>query len=234
MALFDALAAGYDQWAATPLGALTTACEQRALADLLPPDLTGLQAVDVGSGTGTWAIALAQRGAVVSAVDISAAMLAVARQKARQAGVAISLSRADARQLPLATASCDLASALLVLEFVPEPRAVLAELARVLRPGGICLLAALNRRSIWAVLRRLGAWARPSIWRQARFFTVTELEAMLRAAGLNPVRRRAAVYYPPIAAKWAGPLLQAMEAAGRRGLGAGPAFWAMRAEKTRT
>lgn len=242
-ALFDPVAETYDRWCATPLGAITEAYEREALETLLPPDLTGMAALDVGCGTGTWALRLAAGGADVTGVDISAEMIRMARRNAEQAGQTEQTGRTvafltgDAGHLPFPAASYDLVTALLVLEFSADPGAVLSEMARVLRPGGIALVATLNRRSIWTVLRRLGGLRRiggarrRTVYDDARFLSAGGLDAMLVAAGLTPVARRAAVFYPPIAAAWAVPLLKCLEAAGRRGFGFGPAFLAVRATK---
>lgn len=229
--LFDAAAESYDQWCTTPLGALTAGYEQAALHALLPPQLTGVNVLDVGCGTGTWALALAARGAAVTGIDISPEMVRVARRKAAVSGHSVTFMPGDGRCLPFPAANFDLVTALLVLEFALDPSAVLSEMVRVLRPGGTLLVAALNRHSIWTVLRRLKGLRRPTLYHHARFLKAGQLEAMLRSAGVAPVARRAAVFYPPLAAAWARPLLRALEAMGQRGLGLGPAFLAIRAVK---
>lgn len=228
--LFDRLAGTYDHWCTTPLGALTAACEEAALLELLPP-VAGRAVLDVGCGTGTWALALAARGAAVTGLDLSPAMIRVAQAKARQRAAPVTFLTGDAAQLPFPAASFDLVTALLVLEFAGAPAAVLAEMVRVLRPGGSALVAALNRQSIWTVWRRLQGRRRPSVYNHARFLSARDLRRGLVAAGLTPVAWRSAVFYPPVAAAWARPLWRGLEALGRRGLGVGPAFLAVRAVK---
>lgn len=242
-ALFDPVAETYDHWCATALGGITQAYEQEALVALLPPHLTGMKVLDVGCGTGTWALHLAASGAEVTGVDVSTEMIRMARRKAEQAGQTqqpgrkVAFLTGDAAHLPFPTATFDLVTALLVLEFSADPESVLSEMVRVLRPGGIALVATLNRRSIWTVLRRLGRLRRiggarrRSVYDDAVFLSAGELDAMLVAAGLTPMDRRVAVFFPPIAAAWAVPLLKCLEAAGRHGFGIGPAFLAVRAVK---
>jgi ArsR family transcriptional regulator len=94
---------------------------------------------DLGCGTGALAEALAPHVARVEAVDASPAMLAAAR--ARLAGVEnVAVREGTLEALPLADDSLDAAVLLLVLHHVPDPPAALAEVARVVRPGGRVVL----------------------------------------------------------------------------------------------
>lgn len=122
----------YAQWAPcypprahTPLMAI----EERAVIDLLP-DSAGPMALDLGCGTGRYTRLLAARGASVVSLDRSPEMLAHACAEARRR------IRADACAVPLADASVDLVVAGLVAPDLAELEPVLAEIARVLRPGG--------------------------------------------------------------------------------------------------
>jgi ubiquinone/menaquinone biosynthesis C-methylase UbiE len=76
VALFDRLAAEYDGWYQTPLGALADALEQQAVF-VLVGEVNGRTTLDASCGTGHYALALARRGAQVTAVDASAPMLAL-------------------------------------------------------------------------------------------------------------------------------------------------------------
>lgn len=132
---------GYDRWAATydgdgnPLPAL----EERERAALLGP-VAGLDLLDLGTGTGRAALALAAAGARVTALDLSAGMLAVARAKQATApagGGRVRLVRADlAAPLPLGPARFDRVVSCLVLDHVADLARFFAEAARVLRPTG--------------------------------------------------------------------------------------------------
>jgi len=92
--------------------------------------------LDVGCGTGALSQAILEAAdpAVVVGVDPSAGFLAHARD--RLGGAVARFAVADARRLPLADARVDAAVSGLVLNFVPDPAAAVAELARVTRPGG--------------------------------------------------------------------------------------------------
>src|SRR5271170_2234995 len=69
----------------------------------------GLDALDIGCGTGFLSLELAARGHRVTGVDFAPAMLALARQKAAERHAAIRFEEGDAEQLPFAAASFDLA-----------------------------------------------------------------------------------------------------------------------------
>lgn len=117
--------------------------------------------LDVGTGTGALPIrlAIARSDVRVTAVDLSAPMLARARRAARRAGVSIRFRRGSARRLPFRTSSFDLVMSNSLLHHLPDPVPALDEFARVLRPGGALFIRDLRRppdRSIAAHIRRHG------------------------------------------------------------------------------
>ena len=95
----------------------------------------GRRALDVGCGPGALTVRLVERlgAARVIAVDPSASFVAAARR--RCPGVV--MHQAAAERLPLADGSVDAALAQLVVHFMADPVAGLAEMARVTRPGGV-------------------------------------------------------------------------------------------------
>jgi SAM-dependent methyltransferase len=107
-------------------------------ADLrLLGDVAGRRVLEVGCGAAQCSRWLASRGARPVAVDMSSGQLLQARLKSERTGVTVPLVQADATRLPFADASVDLAcSAFGAVPFVAEPAKVMAEVARVLRPGG--------------------------------------------------------------------------------------------------
>ena len=94
----------------------------------------GERCLDVGSGTGEVALRLARAGADVTAVDISAELLALARAKPEADRVAWKL--ADAQDLPFEDEAFDVVVSCFAVIFAPDPGAAARELGRVCRPGG--------------------------------------------------------------------------------------------------
>ena len=98
----------------------------------------GMTVADVGTGTGFVAAGIAPRVARVIAVDNSPAMLKVARENLAELGITnVELIEGDVAALPLEDASVDAAFANMVLHHAEDPAAMLAEMARVVRPGGV-------------------------------------------------------------------------------------------------
>jgi SAM-dependent methyltransferase len=107
-----------------------------AFLDWLAP-AAGLRWLDVGCGNGAFTESILERAApaFVDGIDPSDAQLAFART--RLAGRAAAFRQGDAMALPFADADVDVAVMPLVIFFVPEPPRGVAEMARVIRPGGI-------------------------------------------------------------------------------------------------
>ena len=98
--------------------------------------------VELGVGTGLVAQPLTERGHTVLGIDLSPKMIAVARSR-----IGARVAIGDASRTPIASASCDAVVAARVLHVVGDPAAVLADAARILRPGGslIVILAGASR-----------------------------------------------------------------------------------------
>ncbi|CDO86305.1 SAM-dependent methyltransferase [Mycobacterium triplex] len=124
----------------------------------IPPGGTVL---DVGSGPGTVTASLARaagKDGLALGVDISEAMLA--RAVRNEAGPHVGFIRADAQRLPLRDDTIDAVVSMAVLQLVPDPAAALAEMARVLRPGGrlvIMVPTAGRAARAWRLLPNIGA-----------------------------------------------------------------------------
>jgi ubiquinone/menaquinone biosynthesis C-methylase UbiE len=109
----------------------------------LPPDSF---VMDVGCGAGVATVALAERGYCVSAVDLAPAMLDLTTALAKQHGVEdrVQSQLAPAGKLPFESGTYACVIALGLLPWVEHPLATIAEMARMVRPGGYLLITADN------------------------------------------------------------------------------------------
>ena len=96
----------------------------------------GARVLDAGCGSGQLAIALAERGARVTGIDLSSEMIRRARDHARERGLDIEWRTGDVTRLADPLAVFDAVQARVLLQFVPDVPAALRELRRVLKPGG--------------------------------------------------------------------------------------------------
>jgi len=131
--LFAPLGPTYDRVGAT-LSLGQDPRWRRFLVSRLPQG--GGHVLDVATGTGLVAAELLRRGFAVTGVDQSLEMLAIARQRFRDTDD-VELIQASAEALPLAAESFDHLTFTYLFRYVADPEATLAELARVVRPGGV-------------------------------------------------------------------------------------------------
>jgi ubiquinone/menaquinone biosynthesis C-methylase UbiE len=194
---------------------------QRRMAAVLSwVESLGLQpdqrALDVGCGAGLMTVELAARGLQVIACDSSPAMVRQAEQTidARGLGHAASVVQADAHELPFESSSVHVAVALGVIPWLGSPELAIAEMARLLAPGGVLILTADNARRLNAITEPfespLATPLRPTYrayrrWRRqgaiddgAPFcrHRPVEVRRMLRDAGLRPFRQTTVGYGP--------------------------------------
>jgi arsenite methyltransferase len=124
----------------------------------IPPDGVAL---DVGSGPGIGTASLARAAGpdgLALGIDISEPMLA--RAVRNEAGPQVGFMRADAQRLPLRDNTVDAVVSTAVLQLIPNPAAALAEMARVLRPGGrlAIMVPTVGRAArFWQKLPNVGA-----------------------------------------------------------------------------
>jgi len=106
------------------------------ILDVVLAGRRGLDALDVGCGTGFLSLELSARGHRVTGVDFAPAMIALSRKKAAERGASVRFDEADAEHLPFASGSFDLVISRHLLWTLPRPAAAIDEWIRALRPGG--------------------------------------------------------------------------------------------------
>jgi 2-polyprenyl-6-hydroxyphenyl methylase/3-demethylubiquinone-9 3-methyltransferase len=118
-----------------------------ALQERFGADLSQVRLLDIGCGGGVLAEEFAKLGCQVTGIDISEESLAVARAHARTRDLSIKYQNGSATRLPFDEGSFGVVSCCDALEHIPELRQVIAEVGRVLKPGGLFLFDTINRTS---------------------------------------------------------------------------------------
>ena len=114
-----------------------------------------LDVLDVGGGTGGFAVPLARLGHSVTLIDPSPDSLAAAQRRAAEAGVPLRAVQGDVSDLPAAAGreGADVVLCHSVLEYVDSPEAAMAAIAAILRPGGV--VSVLAASAVAAVIHRV-------------------------------------------------------------------------------
>lgn len=156
----------------------------------------GRRVLEVGVGSGADCAALAARGAEAYALDFTVEALRLADRTGQQRQVRLGLIGGDTLRLPFADERFDLVYSQGLLEHFSDPLPVVREQARVVRPGGFLLVDVPQRYSLYTLHKR-------RLMRQGRWFagwegefSLGELKALLRRAGLRPLRSYGQGYYP--------------------------------------
>ena len=137
----------------------------------------GDRVLEVGFGGGALLASILEAGAARAiGVDVSEAMLDRARRRFAGESGRVELHLASAEKLPLADGAADKAVSVNSLYFWPDPAAAMAELARVIRPGGRLVLC-------FEPAEELRKW--PGHRFGFRLFEVEEVEALVTAAGFG-------------------------------------------------
>jgi len=112
---------------------------QREIVLKMSDSWAGKQVLDIGTGTGRFAVAIAQKGAMVTATDVSTSMLDVAKAKFAKAGLAGEFIQANITELPFQEGCFEGCICVNVMSHLLEYREGLREISRVLKPGGFVI-----------------------------------------------------------------------------------------------
>jgi 2-polyprenyl-3-methyl-5-hydroxy-6-metoxy-1,4-benzoquinol methylase len=203
-----------------PIGRLIAETQERVIASFLAP-VAGTTILDVGTGTGRAALALAVRGARVTAVDASAEMLAVAERRAAAAGIEVTFARGDAHALTYGDRAFDAVTCLRVLMHTPDWRQSLAELCRVARHRVVFDYPALSSAALFQAVARHVAHLVGARVEAYRVFSDRAVRAALTASGFRLVDTHRQFVLPIALHKRlnSGPVTERIEGAlGRAGL----------------
>lgn len=164
--------------------------------------LAGRRVLDVGCGGGLLAECMARRGARVTGIDLAPGALEVARLHALESGIAVEYRLIAAESLAKAEPEAfDLVTCLEMLEHVPDPPAILAALARLVRPGGDVVCSTINRNAKAFALAIVGAeyllrLLPVGTHQYARLIRPSEIARWARDAGLETCGMAGLEYNP--------------------------------------
>jgi len=164
--------------------------------------LNGLKALDVGCGGGLLAEALHDRGAEVTAIDVTQANIEVAKLHALNRGLAIDYRVITAEKLAESQPeSFDVVACLEVIEHVPDPGQLIAACSKLLKPGGQMFLSTLNRNPRSFITAIVGAEYIFNVlpkgtheW--SKFIKPAELEKYMRQAQVSLLESKGMFYNP--------------------------------------
>lgn len=159
-------------------GPLVGKLKEYPIPELRLPEGDGRLFLDVGCNWGRWSIAAARKGYRVIGIDPSLDGVLAARRVAKQVNSDCSFVVGDARHLPFKSESFDVVFSYSVIQHFSkvDARAALRSIARVLKPGGTCLIQMPNRfgiRSLYHLARRGFAEGKEF---DVRYYTVPELK----------------------------------------------------------
>jgi 2-polyprenyl-6-hydroxyphenyl methylase / 3-demethylubiquinone-9 3-methyltransferase len=166
----------------------------------------GLSLLDIGCGGGLLSEPMARLGFAVTGADASEQNIGTARAHAAENGVAIDYRVATAEALAEEGLSFDVVLNMEVVEHVADVGAYLSACASLLRPGGITLVATMNKTLKSLALAKIGAeyvlgWLPRGTHDWDRFIPPTELRATLEQSGLTVLKTQG-VSFNPLAWDW--------------------------------
>ena len=170
--------------------------------------VSGKQLLDVGCGGGILAEALAQKGAIVTGIDMAEMSLQVARLHLHESGLEVDYRLSTAEDFAEAKpGSFDIVTCLEMLEHVPDPGSIVDAACRLLKPGGRLILSTLNRNPKSFALAIIGAEYLLRLLPRGtheyrRFIKPSELAAAVRAGGLE-LRDVTGMSYNPLGQRYA-------------------------------
>ena len=164
--------------------------------------ISGKKVLDIGCGGGILSESMAQRGALVTGIDLSEKALSVARLHLLESGRNVDYQMISAEDLAdQAAGSFDVVTCMEMLEHVPRPASTIAACAALVKPGGHVFFSTLNRNAKAYVLAVIGAeyilkMLPKGTHDYAKFIKPSELSRWAKSVGLEPEQLIGMTYNP--------------------------------------
>jgi radical SAM protein with 4Fe4S-binding SPASM domain len=195
-ACFNELAQEYIDWLGSPIGLAYNKLAKEKVYSLI--DLKeGDKVLDVGCGTGNYALDFSQKSTKVVGIDASEWMLRICIKGAREKKVNLDIRHGFGEDLPFPDSSFDIVLGMNVLEFSQIPEKAISEMFRVLKNGGHLILGVLNKKSLWGMTQGFKKSFAKGAYYEARFFEAQELCQLFNGEG-NGLQVSTTIFFPPI------------------------------------
>jgi 2-polyprenyl-6-hydroxyphenyl methylase/3-demethylubiquinone-9 3-methyltransferase len=166
----------------------------------------GLRLLDIGCGGGLLAEPMARLGFAVTGADASEKNIGTARVHAAQSGLAIDYRATSAETLAAEGLAFDVVLNMEVVEHVADVSAYLGACTRLVKPGGLTIVATLNKTLKSLALAKIGAeyvlgWLPRGTHNWSRFIPPAELKAVMEETGLTILKTQG-VSFDPLGWDW--------------------------------
>ena len=207
-AIFDEFANKYDEWFDTPQGKIVKELELNLLIEFIRPQ-KGKKMLEVGIGTGLFALEFRKRGMDIRGIDPSYEMLSIAKKRGFE------VKYGTGENIPYPDETFDVVLAMTSMEFSKEPDKFITEMKRAAKDNGIIVVAVLNALSFYGISRRVKGIFKKSVFDRAHFYTYWELKHLLTKHLYN-VEISSSVFLIPNSPNWILQRANSLERSGRR------------------
>ena len=188
-AIFDEYAELYDNWFKTPTGNKVFELELKMLFDLIKP-FQAMRMLDVGIGTGIFALEFARKGVEISGIDPSEKMIEIAT------GRGLNVRTGSGEDIPFEDNLFDVVLSMTSMEFSHNQDKFVSEMVRVAKPAGVVVVAVLNLFSFYGIDRRFKGLFKKTVFADAHFYNFWELKRLLERH-LSSVEVTSSVFFNP-------------------------------------